>query len=133
MKLTKLLCIFAMLIFSLGYNMSVSAENWVKLGYLSRIDMGPITKDTMGHNWAYDRDSMNIDKENKIIEVSIKNEEPTRKTLVEDNYEVTRIRLYFSNDPAQCYFTELYYDYYSKRSNKHLEHEKAIYFERRNL
>lgn len=67
MKLTKLLCVFAMLIFSFGYSMGVSAENWVKLGYLSNVDMGPIKKDIMGNNWAYDRDSMNIDKENRII------------------------------------------------------------------
>ena len=133
MKLTKLLCVFAMLIFSFGYSMGVSAENWVKLGYLSNVDMGPIKKDIMGKNWAYDRDSMNIDKENRIIEVSIKDEEPSGKIWLGDYYEVTRIRLYFSNDPAQCYFIELYQDDYSKRNNKHLEHDKAIYREFKNF
>lgn len=123
MWLKKIISVLGAFTCALTISVSASAENLVPMGY-------PTDKRPDGTNYGnhiagwdlfrYDRDSMYVDKENNIIEVSLHSESCA---IVGEMYAISRVRMYFSPDPKQCYFKVLYEDAYnSKKRERHLRH-----------
>lgn len=116
MKLFKLLFSVFLLLFTISFPNVSSAEDWIKLGFLTNNPTDRMKVDAFRINWMYDRDSMYVDKANNIIEVTIKGNE---SIFIGDAYSVSRLRLHFNPNPKQCYFTVLYEDSYGS-DNSHL-------------
>lgn len=118
MKLFKVLFGVFLVLFTISVPNVSSAENWVKLGFLTNRPTDSMKVDSFRKNWVYDRDSLYVDKANNIIEVTIKGKD---SFVIGEDYSVSRLRLHFNPDPKQCYFTVLYEDAYDN-NNRHLRH-----------